>query len=361
MFSEIYYGNTLQNWIFSLAIIVGAVLLNKVIVLINKHLIKRLTQKTNNRLDDILFLMLEAPVLLGIMLLAIWIAASRLELHPDVDAFFAKSYQFLIVLNITWFIVRFVNALIEEYIVPAAADENSHKYLDNTILPIIRRTVLGVIWVIGVVMALRNVGVDVGALITGLGIGGLAFALAAQDTIKNIFGGITIFSDRPFRIGDRIKVDGFDGFVEDIGIRSTRIRTLERRLVTIPNYKIVEASIENITEEPMRRVLMNIGLTYDTTPEKMNQAMSILRNMPNKIEGVDTEVIAVFSSFASFYMEVKFIFWVKKGSDIMMVPSDVNMEILRAFNEAQLNFAFPTQTVYLENQQTNTVEKELEL
>jgi MscS family membrane protein len=361
MFSEIYYGNTLQNWIISISIIVAAVLLNKIIVLINKHVIKRLTQKTNNRLDDILFSMLEAPVLLGIMLIAIWIATSRLEVHPNVDVFFAKSYQFLIVLNITWFIVRFVNALIEEYVVPVAADENSHKYLDNNILPIIRRTILGVIWAVGVVMSLRNVGVDVGALITGLGIGGLAFALAAQDTIKNVFGGITIFSDRPFRIGDRIKVDGFDGFVEDIGIRSTRLRTLERRLVTIPNYKIVEASIENITEEPMRRVLMTIGLTYDTTPEKMNNAMTILKNMPNKIEGIDTEVIAAFTDFSSFSMDIKFIFWVKKGQDIMMVPSNVNIEILRAFNEAQLNFAFPTQTVYINNQQPKSAEKHLEM
>ena len=359
MFSEIYYGNTLEEWIISFAIIVGAVLLNKVIVLLNKHVIRRFTSKTKNRLDDILFSMLEAPVLLGIMLLAIWIAASRLELHPKIDIFFAKSYQFLIVLNITWFVVRFFNAMIQEYLVPAAADEKSYKYLDNTILPIISRTVLGVIWVIGVVMALRNVGVDVGALIAGLGIGGLAFALAAQDTIKNIFGGITIFTDRPFRIGDRIKVDGFDGFVEDIGIRSTRIRTLERRLVTIPNYKIVEASIENVSHEPMRKVMVSIGLTYDTTPEKMNQALSILRNMPKVIHGIDSEVVAVFTSFASFYMEVKFIFWVKKGKDVMMVPSDVNIEILRAFNEAQLSFAFPTQTVYLENQQPNTVEKNM--
>lgn len=361
MFTEIYYGNSLEEWIISLAIIVGAILLNKMIVLINKHVIKRLTYKTNNRLDDILFSMLEAPVLLGIMLLAIWIAASRLELDVRVDEFFAKSYQFLIVLNITWFIVRFVNAIIQEYLVPVAADENSYKYLDNTILPLITRTILGVIWSVGVVMALHNVGVDVGTLIAGLGIGGLAFALAAQDTIKNIFGGITIFTDRPFRIGDRIKVDGFDGFVEDIGIRSTRIRTLEKRLVTIPNYKIVEASIENISEEPMRRVLMNIGLTYDTTPEKMNQAMSILKNMPQKIAGIDTEVLAAFTDFASFYLELKFIFWVKKGEDILMVPSNVNMEILRAFNEAKLNFAFPTQTVYLENENLKLPKQDLEL
>ncbi|MBP6611557.1 MAG: mechanosensitive ion channel family protein [Paludibacter sp.] len=348
MFSQIYYGNTLKEWLISLAIIIGAVILNKIIVLFNKHVLTKLTEKTNNRMDDILFKMLQAPVLLGVMLLAIWIASNRLNLSVRVDQFFSNSYQFLIVLNVTWFIVRFVNAVIEEYLVPKAED-NSTKYLDNTLVPIIRRGVLGIIWAIGIMMALRNVGVDVGALIAGLGIGGLAFALAAQDTIKNIFGGITIFTDRPFRIGDRIKVDGFDGMIEDIGIRSTRLRTLEKRLVTIPNYKIVEASIENVSNETMRRVLMRIGLTYDTSSEKMEEAISILKNMPKINKQVDTkELVAVFSDFGPYSLDIKFIYWVKKSGDVMEVPSDVNFEILRKFKAAGLSFAYPTQTVMLD-------------
>lgn len=348
MLSNVYYGNTLQEWMISVLIVIGAILLNKIIVLANKHIIHRFTGKTKNRLDDILFQMLEAPVLLGVILLAIWIASSRLELSVGVDKFFLKSYKFLIVLNITWFVVRFVNALIEEYLVPAAENKTT-KYLDNTLIPIIRRGILGAIWAIGLMMALKNMGVDVGALIAGLGIGGLAFALAAQDTIKNIFGGVTIFTDRPFRIGDRIKVDGFDGFVEDIGIRSTRLRTLEKRLVTIPNYKIVEASIENITDEPMRRVLMVIGLTYNTSPEKMNEALVILKNMPKRIKQVDDkELVAVFSDFASYSLNIKFIYWVKKNGDVVETPSQVNFEILQSFTDAGIEFAFPTQTVVLE-------------
>jgi MscS family membrane protein len=348
MFEEIYYGNTLENWLISLGVIAGAVVLNKGIVLVNKHIIQKITSKTKNRLDDILFRMLQAPVLLGIILLAIWIAVSRLHLDPKVMVFFAKSYRFLIVLNVTWFAVRFVNALIEEYLVPAAESKQT-KYIDNNLMPIIRRAILGVIWALGTIMALKNIGIDVGALITGLGIGGLAFALAAQDTIKNIFGGITIFTDRPFRIGDRVKVDGFDGFVEDIGVRSTRLRTLEKRLVTIPNYKIVEASIENISDEPMRRVMMVLGLTYDTTPEKMDEAIGILKNIPNVIPEVDANELAVFfSDFAAYSMNIKFIYWVKRGEDVVQVPSQVNFEILKAFNKAGLSFAFPTQTVVLE-------------
>lgn len=350
MLTQVYYGNTLKEWLISVLIIVAAVLLNKIIVLVNKHVIQKLTGKTKNQLDDILFKMLEAPVLLGIILLAIWIASSRLELGPSIDIFFQKSYKFLTVLNITWFIVRFVNALIEEYLVPAA-EENNTKYLDNTLIPIVRRAILGVLWSIGVMMALKNMGIDVGALIAGLGIGGLAFALAAQDTLKNIFGGITIFTDRPFRIGDRIKVDNFEGFVEDIGIRSTRLRTLEKRLVTIPNFKIVEASIENISDEPMRRVLMIVGLTYDTKPEKMNEALNILKSMPEKIKEVDNkELVAVFSDFASYSLNIKFIYWIKRGGDVVEIPSQVNLEILQSFNKADITFAFPTQTILLDKQ-----------
>jgi len=350
MLEQIYYGNTIQNWLISLLIIVGALVLNKAIVLLNKHVIRKLTAKTNNRLDDILFKMLEAPVLLGIALLAIWIAARRLHLDKEVVDIIAKSFRVFTVINITWFAARLVNALIEEYLVPQV-ENNDHKRIDNHLMSIIRRTVLAIIWAIGIVMALGNVGVNVATLIGGLGLGGLAFALAAQDTIKNIFGGFTIFTDRPFRIGDRIKVDGFDGFVEDIGIRSTRLRTLEKRVVTIPNYKIVEASVENISNEPMRRIMMKLSLTYTTTPEKMNEAMSILKDMPKRVKNVDSKELAVaFTDFTDSALVITFIYFIKKQGDVMETPSEVNSEILKAFNAAGLEFAFPTQTVYVKNQ-----------
>ena len=351
MLEQLFYGNTLRNWLISILIIVGAMLLNKAIDLLNKHIIRKFTVKTKNRLDDILFKMLEAPVLLGIALAAIWFAARRLELGAPVETVILKAYRVLTVINITWFIVRFVNALLEEYLAPKAADQNSHKHLDIHLLSILRRAVLTVIWSLGIVMALNNVGVNVGTLIAGLSIGGLAFALAAQDTIKNVYGGFTILTDRPFRIGDRIKVDGFDGFVENIGIRSTRLRTLEKRMVTIPNFKLVEASVENISEEPKRRILMKLGLTYNTAPEKMDQAMSILKNIPNIIAEVDPKDITVaFTDFTDYSLVITFVYFILKPADVMEIPSRVNSEILRSFNAAGLQFAFPTQTIYIEKE-----------
>jgi MscS family membrane protein len=350
MLDQLIYKNTIHDWIISLIIIAGGILLNKGIVLLNKYVIQKVTAKTKNRLDDILFKMLESPVLLGITLLTIWIAAKRLDLGAGVEGMIAKSFRVLTVVNITWFVARLVKALLEEYLAPKA-EQTDFKRLDIHLMSIIRRTALGVIWSLGLVTALTNAGLNVGALITGLGIGGLAFALAAQDTIKNIFGGFTIFTDRPFRIGDQIKVDGFNGFVEEIGIRSTRIRTLEKRIVTIPNYKIVEASVENISNEPMHLVSMKLRLNYKTDPAKMNEAILILKEIAQRLESVDSTTVTVaFTEFTEFAMIIAFGYFIKKEADILETTNVVNSEILVAFNKADLQFAFPTQTVYLEKE-----------
>lgn len=351
MLEQTLYKNTLHDWLISLIIIAAALIVNKIIILLNKHVIQKLTSKTTSRLDDILFKMLQAPVLFGIILVAIWFAARRLDLGTSAELVILKSYRILTVLNITWFIARLVNALIKEYWTTEKGESIKNKKLDTHLISIIQKTILTVIWALGGVMALNNIGVDVRALLGTLGIGGLAFALAAQDTIKNMFGGIAIFTDRPFRIGDRVKVDKYDGFIEDIGIRSTRIRTLEKRLVTIPNYKMVDAPVENVSEEPMRRVLTKLGLTYNTTPGEMNEAMEILRTMPDKVENVHPKDITVaFTDFTDFALVITFIYFIKKDADVMETPSQVNTEILRSFNAAGLQFAFPTQTIYIEKE-----------
>jgi MscS family membrane protein len=133
--------------------------------------------------------------------------------------------------------------------------------------------------------------------------------LAAQDTIKNMFGGFTIFVDKPFRLGERIKVAGFDGTVEDIGMRSTRIRTLEGRLVTIPNYKIVDSEIENVTAEESRKVTLNLGLTYDTTPEAMQEAIDWLNELPKQIGAIKNNVVVAFTTYGDFSLGITFIYW----------------------------------------------------
>ena len=181
-----------------------------------------------------------------------------------------------------------------------------------------------------------------------LGIGGIAFALAAQDTVKNIFGAFTIFTDKPFGIGDTINVNGLEGTVIDVGMRSTRILGYDRRITSYPNYKITDASIVNISSEPMRRAMVKLGLTYDTGAEKMKQALEILRAIPAKIKDVSgnpSDVTAYFSDYTDSALVVTFYYYIEKQGDVLKTTSDVNLEILDSFAKAGLTFAFPTRTL----------------
>jgi len=342
MLENEFLGNTVENWGISILIVIGAFVIAKLLSLFFKKVIKSFTKKTANRIDDIIYDSVEAPVLFGIMLIGIWIAIHRL-VYPDgfvraVDS----AYKILIVLNITWLIARLVSNLLEIY-----WGNKSHT---QKMTPIIKRVLLVIVWIIGIVMALSNVGVNIGALLGTLGIGGIAFALAAQDTVKNIFGAFTILTDKPFTIGDTVKIDNFEGTIIDIGVRSTKMRDYDKRIITFPNYKVADASVINITVEPMRRVVMKIGLTYDTTPVMMNEAMGLLKDIPSKVNYVSSNDLVVnFSDFTDSALVITFIYFIEKDGDIGKTTSDVNMEVLTSFNNKGLAFAFPSQTIYIEN------------
>ena len=183
--------------------------------LIFGKVIKRITKKTKTKLDDILIELLEKPVVQLVVVAGVWFAFNRLSFPENVSAWITNVYWFILVLTITWFISKFVDALIEEYVIPYTLKTEND--FDDQIVPIIRKIGRFGIWSIGIIMALNNAGYDVTTLIAGLGIGGLALAMAAKDSVSNIFGGITIFADKPFKINDRIKIGDFDGTITDIG------------------------------------------------------------------------------------------------------------------------------------------------
>ena len=339
------WGNSIQNWIISILIIVAAIVIVKLITLVSKKVLKPLTDRTKNQLDNIIFYSLEPPVKFAIILLGIWIAIHRLVYPDSFVKVVDNIYRILIVLDITWVFARLFSGLLQVYWGRPSNGQN------KKMLPIRKRTILVVVWIIGLVMALSNVGVNISALLGTLGIGGIAFALAAQDTVKNVFGAFTLLTDKPFNIGDTIRFDSIEGTVVDIGIRSTRIMNYDKRIITIPNYKITDSSIINISSEPMRRVVLNLGLTYDTTAEKMKEALEILKALPQKVENVSSSpsnVVAVFTEYSDSALGIMYIYYIEKQGDILGVTSNMNMEILDSFNKAGLEFAFPTRTIYIQ-------------
>ena len=343
------WGNTIENWGISNLIILGAIIIVKLLSLLGKKVIKPFVTGTDNHLDDVIFYSLEAPVKFAIILLGIWIAIHRLVYPDSFVKVVDNAYSILIVLDITWFFGRLFSSLLQVY---WGKQSNGQA---NKMMPIIKRTILVIVWLIGIVMALSNVGVNISALLGTLGIGGIAFALAAQDTVKNVFGTFTILTDKPFSIGDTIRVDSYEGTVVDVGVRSTKIMNYDKRIITFPNYKITDTSIVNISSEPLRRVVLNLGLTYDTTSEKMKEALELLKSIPKRVENVSSnpsDIVAVFTEYSDSALVIMYIYFIEKQGDILGVTSNMNMEILAAFNKAGLNLAFPTRTVYIQKDES---------
>lgn len=343
------WGNTIENWGISILIILGAIIIVKLLSLLGKKVIKPFVTGTDNHLDDVIFYSLEAPVKFAIILLGIWIAIHRLVYPDSFVKVVDNAYSILIVLDITWFFGRLFSSLLQIY---WGKQSNGQA---NKMMPIIKRTILVIVWLIGIVMALSNVGVNISALLGTLGIGGIAFALAAQDTVKNVFSAFTILTDKPFSIGDTIRVDSYEGTVVDVGVRSTKIMNYDKRIITFPNYKITDTSIVNISSEPMRRVVLNLGLTYDTTSEKMKEALELLKSIPKRVENVSSnpsDIVAVFTEYSDSALVIMYIYFIEKQGDILGVTSNMNMEILAAFNKAGLNLAFPTRTVYIQKDES---------
>ena len=249
-----FIGNTLEDWLIALAIAVGSIIVSKLFYLISTKGIKRIFEKAKNRFMYITTDMLEEPIAVIIVIAGFYNAERHLTFPTGIDAKVDKVLLFAMILVLTWMVARLLNDLITEYIVPLT--EKSDSKLDDQLLPILRKVLSIVVWVLGIVIALDNVGYNVGTIIAGLGIGGLAFAFAAQETIANFFGGVTVFVDSPFVIDDRIKILNFDGWVREVGLRTTKLETLDGRRLTNAELDVLEKRHRECqlrTRHPRRR------------------------------------------------------------------------------------------------------------
>jgi len=343
----ILWGNTyLQYLIFFISIIVG-IAAGKVFYLISSKVIKLFTAKTKGKFDNILIQVLEKPLIFIIFLAAFNFGFSQLTLSAGIESASKNIFTVLYALNICWIIINFVDAIIINYIKPMA--ERSNSDVDDHVLPIIRKLVKVIFWAIVIIMIIRNFGFDVSALLTGVGLGGLAFALAAQELLSNLFGGLAILTDKPFRIKDRIRVGANEGWVREIGLRTTRMETLDGTQLIIPNAEIAKSVIENVSKEKARKVKLNIGIEYGTSQKKIIEAEKIVHDVVAKHKLTEDESIAALSEFGDSALIISIIYWVKEANvdKLMEIKNDINLAIKDKFEKAGISIAFPTRTVHL--------------
>jgi MscS family membrane protein len=206
------------------------------------------------------------------------------------------------------------------------------------------------------ILWMDNIGFDVTALLAGLGVGGIAVALAAQGLIKNIFGTVVILLDKPFQVGQRIKVKGYDGFVEEIGLRSTKLRLLNGHQATISNDQMEKAEIENVGRRPYIRSVTNIAIPYNTPLKKIEKALNIIKKILENHEGMDPErpPKVYFNEFNEASLNIIMIYWYQppKYWDFLAFSENVNKQIMEEFEKEGIEFALPSQTTYLAQDKT---------
>lgn len=231
--------------------------------------------------------------------------------------------------------------------------EKTESTYDDQLVPFATKSLKVLVVVLGVLIALQSFGLNVMSILAGLGLGGLALALAAQDTAANLFGSITILFDHPFKVGDLVKIKDIEGTVEDIGFRSTRIRTGYNSVITIPNAMMAKETIDNMGVRPFRRTRQVLGLTYETPPEKIEQFCEQVRYLVSQHPKVNPETVLVrFHNYNASSLDVLLVFHLQvfTAAEELEHQQNIFLEILKIASQLGVDFAYPTQTIYSKSQ-----------
>lgn len=339
-------GNTATHYAIALLITLVAYVLRRVVTTWIFGFFKIFAARTKTTLDDKLFPALEGPVKAAIVVIGTVASLKVLKLSPTADQTLGYAYTLAFSFVLFWGFLRAFNTVLDH--LHEIAQE---KHLGLApFMPWIKKTLLALVVIFGVLMIAQSLGADVKAFLAGLGIGGLAFALAAQDTIANVFGSIVVAIDQPFKVGETVRIGAHVGTVEDIGLRSTKLRLVDRSLMTIPNRTVANDAITNLSRFTARRVEQVVGLTYGSRAEQIEGLVADLRRLIEAdpdVNAPDTHVW--FRDFSASSMDI-WVVYVLKDADFakhMQARQRLNLGIMRAVEARGLSFAFPTQTVHV--------------
>ncbi|MGI6084625.1 MAG: mechanosensitive ion channel family protein [Acetivibrionales bacterium] len=312
----------------------------------------KLVRNTKGNLDDMLVNAMERPAKVLIIGISIWAALSVLILPVIVQNFLYRSLRTFIIVIIFWFLFRSTDCFVyvfEHFI------NKTDKISSPVLIRVFRKSIKIIIVLLEIFMIIKEWGYDVSGLVAGLGIGGLAFSLAAKDAASNLLGSITIMSDRTYNIGDWIQANGIEGIVEDIGFRSTKIRTFSDSLISVPNSIMSNEPVTNWSKMGKRRVSFNLQIPLDTSSEKIELLLSKIREMLKYHDDINKDFMVVnINGFGEASLQIIIYYFTKTTSwaSYLNVSQDVNLKILKIFEEIGVPI-IPPHRMVVENPQIN--------
>ena len=347
----VWFDAQKEHLILALGIVVVGILIALIAALVIK-----LIGKGAGKLSDLagrVIGALAAPVAWTITLAGLSLANAAVKFPGKLDAILDKIFYALFIIVIVWGVMRIFGACDDHISTKRAKTPDAG--MDRLVADLVRRAAKTVVWAIAILFIAQNLfSLNVTALITGAGVAGLAIAFAAQNTIANIFGALSIVTDKIFKIGDFIDVGGKRGTVEEVGFRSTKLRSLDGTVWNLPNRVVTDAAIENISKRGNIKYTFTLSLVYQTTPAQMKQALDILKEIFGSYPGFDQEKFPAkfsFSTFNNSSLDIGVIVWfnTRNFMEAQGMKQEINLAILERFAAAGLSFAYPTVTNYLVN------------
>lgn len=313
--------------------------------------LKTMATRTESKLDDDLLRALRTPLGWVLNLVAVYFALVVLEPPTSVMHVVVLIMQTVGSVLVAWVIFRLID--VGAIAFATAGDGQRRSEMEMQLIPLVVRVLRMVLFVVVAIAIIQQWGYDVTSLIAGLGIGGLAFALAAKPTLENWFGSMMIFSDRPFTVGDWVKTKVGEGVVEDVGLRSTRIRTFDDTLISVPNADIAAGAVENLSVRARRRIVTTIRLVYSTNRQQMDEILAGIKQRITDDERIEDGTWHVYlDNLGTSSLDVLVICWPLTNSygPFLDIKQALYLDIMQIVERAGTRLALPSQTLYLPEQ-----------
>ena len=357
-FEQIYFGNSLRAYIICIGILLAGFIFKRLFAtLISKQTFRFFKKFSHNKYSEVFILLLRSPFEQIFILIVLYFSFNTINFPSEWNLVSVQNFGLRWIIDSTFtiaIIVVICKLLLRttdfiSYVFDHNEDEKTNKGLVA-----FSKELIKVILVIIAFFAVLDFAfkVNIIALFAGLGIGGLAIALAAQDTIANLFGSFVIYLDKPFQVGDQVEVGEIKGVIESVGFRTTKVRTLDRSLLTVPNKKMVDSALNNISRSSERRVLFHLHLTYQTSSSDIlkviHEIKLILKNHPE----INDEITVNFSDIESSSLKLLITYFVNTNvyEKMIEIKETINLQILQIVEKNNCAFAYPTQTVFLEKE-----------
>jgi small-conductance mechanosensitive channel len=342
---RIYLGNTLLDWIIAAALAATIYMVLRLIKRVVGRRLKLLAEKTTTELDNFVAELIQVRTKKFLLfILAVYWASMILLLPVDVERFLLGAVFITLFLQMGLWGNGMINFLVTQR---AAKDGEDGLNLEAySVITWIAKVAL---WTIVVLLALNNLGIQITALVAGLGISGIAVALALQNILGDLFASLSIVLDRPFVIDDFIIIGDKMGTVEHVGLKTTRLRSLSGEQIVFSNTDLLASRIHNYRRMNERRVLFTIGVTYQTPADKLERIPAIIKDIIEELDSVRFER-AHFAVFGAYSLDFEIVYWVLDRDYLLFrnVQQEINLNLYRKFQEEGIEFAYPTQTLFVE-------------